>query len=814
MNQREQEIIEAQADSCLWILQNESYINWKKNMRGILGIRGIPGSGKSTLMKKIFKVLSSDETQDTVKISFFYHGRGSEIQHSQIGMFRTLLHQLLSKVPSAGAEFRKLVEEKEKWQGIAGQDWNWSLADLRQVFSVCLLTAASMLPSLVVFVDALDEAGTESAEAVGSYLCDMNEKLVQSGANVRICFSSRYFPVIPVARGSIINVEDYNKEDMSRYIFSELRKKLEFDGHSTTAEFDSELASLHSKILEQASGIFMWVVLVVPMVAEQHNDGASTSEILQSLLEVPLGLHALYQHILTKVVKQSNLPRTLHVIQWIFLAMEPLSVADLRFAIASDDTYMTAGQNSCKESKGFIENDTRMKKLVNSLTGGLAVVKKHNDELRGEQTTVQFIHQSVNDFLSTGQFKFLQPNAPLSATGEAHDRLRRSCINYIKLERTRWSEISMTESTNVPFCKYAVKFWFLHAKEAEMEGVQQKDLINQLEWPLDDIFRDWVKIHSRLNINNPLRLITGVNVLDISSYSGLDSVVADLLSQGVDIQERDEEGNSAMHYAARGGKTSIVEKLSSNDSALVASKNTAQDTPLSVAAQAGHISIVRFLLGLGEDINESTGNSGNALQVAARSGKVAVVHLLLQMRANFNAQGGQYGNALQAGAQSGSEAVVQLLLTAGADVNAQGGYYGNALQAGAQNGSEAVVQLLLKAGADVNAQGGKYGSALQVGALSGSESVVQLLLTAGADVNTQGGYYGSALQAGALSGLKAVVQLLLTAGADVNAQGGYYGNALQAASASFQNPGKMTQLLLDAGAVHSSNLSAAGLGWL
>src|SRR3982074_2550846 len=94
MDYREQEIRKAHINSCNWILEHPSYREWMTKSHGLLGIRGKPGSGKSTLMKKIFRLLSEWKDPNCAQLAFFFHRRGTALQRTQIGMFRSLLYQL------------------------------------------------------------------------------------------------------------------------------------------------------------------------------------------------------------------------------------------------------------------------------------------------------------------------------------------------------------------------------------------------------------------------------------------------------------------------------------------------------------------------------------------------------------------------------------------------------------------------------------------------------------------------------------------------------------------------------------------------
>lgn len=68
---------------------------------------------------------------------------------------------------------------------------------------------------------------------------------------------------------------------------------------------------------------------------------------------------------------------------------------------------MNSLRNSCQQSKEFIKSDERMKKLIANLSGGLAEVRHHDQHSGSPKRVVQFIHQSMNDFLLKDGFILL-----------------------------------------------------------------------------------------------------------------------------------------------------------------------------------------------------------------------------------------------------------------------------------------------------------------------------------------------------------------------------------------------------------------------
>jgi hypothetical protein len=110
----------------------------------LLWVKGKPGSGKSTLLKKAFKhITETPKVGDrALVLSFFFHGRGVELQRTPLGFFRSLLHQILRQVPDALSNlvdtFERRLKEKgkqeEKWQWHPNELWDFFEASLPRIF--------------------------------------------------------------------------------------------------------------------------------------------------------------------------------------------------------------------------------------------------------------------------------------------------------------------------------------------------------------------------------------------------------------------------------------------------------------------------------------------------------------------------------------------------------------------------------------------------------------------------------------------------------------------------------------------------------
>jgi nucleoside-triphosphatase THEP1 len=381
MNYRREDLYRPVQGSCRWILAHDNYKQWMKQGHGLLWIKGKPGSGKSTLLGFVFQNLKGAEAMENKErnvLDFFFSSRGNQLQKSPGGMFRTLLFRLLKLDdldPLAKEPIRKEFKER-RLLGRVGKDWNWRTQELKHFFNDALLTAAKA-KTIIIIVDALDEAG-EEARGLVEYFHSLNNQLESANATAKICISCRHFPVQSIRTGLTISVEEQNREDIERYVHDRLQMN-EKKSH--------EWQRLGESIVERSSGIFQWVNLVVSSVLQRDEEGETMEGLRQRVMDVPSELGNLYKDLLESV-KDSKWDRTLHLMQWICLSKRLLSVEELYLAVASDNANHDL-QPPCGDQVDS------MKKIILSSCSGLVEVKTHD----WEPTTVQLIHQSVKDFL-------------------------------------------------------------------------------------------------------------------------------------------------------------------------------------------------------------------------------------------------------------------------------------------------------------------------------------------------------------------------------------------------------------------------------
>ncbi len=268
------------------------------------------------------------------------------------------------------------------------------------------------------------------------------------------------------------------------------------------------------------------------------------------------------------------------------------------------------------------------------------------------------------------------------------------------------------------------------------------------------------------------------------------ATVARILKSGADVNIRQADGATALHWAAYWDDIETAGLLI-KAGAHVNSANDFGVTPLILASGNGSSAMVSCLLDAGATPNVSLSTGESPLMTASRTGNADVVRLLLKRGAQVNVSERSRGqNALMWAVSQQHADVVRVLLEHGANLHArsharrqlvntagnakpegnawveQGGF--TPLLFAARNGNAELARTLLSAGADANDVATSGASALTVAAHSGHTEVSMVLLQAGADPNAAAAGY-SALHAAILRGDAPLVQALLSKGADPNA---------------------------------------------
>ena len=839
--------------TCQWVLESDEYESWSSRTHSLLWIKGKPGSGKSTLMALLHEELEASLNEsDVIQLEFFFSARGAELQHTPRGMFRSLLHQLFKKDEGTRKYMRSAYRKRYDTFGHTEQDWDSPLF-LLDLFTRSLLTS-STLRKVSIFIDALDEAGAESGQELAEYFHRLIDRAQGAMVSMKICISCRHYPIAISHSAIQVTVEDHNSEDLAMYIEENLHLSMANDSSDQGTWED-----IANQLIQRANGIFQWARLMLPLVTMRVQEGESIGHIHSWLSQVPAGLEDTYTYIFNHVIEAKNKGTSFLLFQWVCLAERPLTLEEIRYALVAPDIEFPDFFDGWEKIEGFIEYNRPLRLRIQALSGGLVeVVTSANGD-----SIIQVMHQSVNDFLLKDGLLLLSNTTQVLSPHTNSDNilvqcqstLYRSCLIYLHLSM---QEMSQTIFSNFnkekelmlkhtfPLLTYATCNILIHGEKAAEHRASAVQ--NELEM-LCALFDNWAHMYRLLNSKDTesLHVPNGVKLLHIAALANLVDLIEPLLLSGGHVADRDDDGNTALHMAARYGHLTAIEKLvelEADYEMINKSMTSARGyvwkggrTPLVEAADRGHIECVKWLLNKGASVENLNGGGGGALQLASFQCNRPLVRILLRAGANVNAQGGggSYHNALQAAVFRENLDIARLLLESGADVNTQCGQYGTALQIACYRGSAEIVQMLLDFNADVNAQCGPHGAAiqrfsydtgwvrsgiyyemslgftvnlynqcgpyntaLQNACYSGNAEVVAKLLKSHAILRAQHGEFSTALQIACHQGHAEIVQMFLGLNADENAQCGRYGTALIAAV--YGAHSTIASLLLDAGA--------------
>jgi ankyrin repeat protein len=191
---------------------------------------------------------------------------------------------------------------------------------------------------------------------------------------------------------------------------------------------------------------------------------------------------------------------------------------------------------------------------------------------------------------------------------------------------------------------------------------------------------------------------------------------------------------TALHIAAQHGHGSVVAYLISQglDPNVVDKRGL---VPIHGAAQKGHVEAVKVLLQYGADPAIRSKEGVNAMVLAAGNSRLKVVDLLVKHGVSLVVTWSSGTTLLMQAARMGDLAVAEYLLAKHVAVNAEDEKGITALHyaASLDDTKKAIVKLLLASGANVNKLAQASQTPLRMAADTGSVEIAKLLLAAGAD---------------------------------------------------------------------------------
>lgn len=464
-----------------WLSVHPSYLKWLLGDGGILGLRGNPGTGKTTAMTYLLQESRREENETHINLAFFFQGLGLRTRYD---MYSSLLYDLLSRASGFGMP---LWEKTDDWIIRASVD------DLRELF-LCVLLEACKVTRIRIFLDALDEAGHEEARKVIADLRRITSEVERVATGLAFCFSCRNYSVFTVDNGLEIKIGKHNEEDIKHYVDFRLRKQMRASQVQAPHECLERFSSI---VTEKAKNSFIIAVLMTETTKKLLKKHSTETAIIHQLSKPPESLGNLYRNILRgNIHRGGNGPTiTMALIQWLRSSIRPMSVEELRCGLISDERFSPLEDGPV----AILTDEVWMTSVLRSCLSDLIQIEDVTDQTGTIKSLVRFIHFSVAEWCGRpGEMAAIFNVDASKWVGMGHDRISRACYHFIRANNMKWDEPSSQESSGRHFRDYAISYWFDHAAMAEAEGFSQSYLREQLAGHMGSmLLAQWAKDYGR-----------------------------------------------------------------------------------------------------------------------------------------------------------------------------------------------------------------------------------------------------------------------------------------------------------------------------
>ncbi|OHF03171.1 hypothetical protein CORC01_01555 [Colletotrichum orchidophilum] len=342
-------------------------------------------------------------------------------------------------------------------------------------------------------------------------------------------------------------------------------------------------------------------------------------DIKRSLQKLPNGLDETYSRLLMKV-PPSDVPLVQKTLTWLAFSPVPITLHELWEALAIE------------KGNDIIDDESRLRSPQDILMIGKSLITVSMDG------HVMLSHLSVRDYLVSAEIAKSSETAKFSLRAEpSHRELAQDCLTYLLLSPlssgpSGTQKDYLSRLKQLPLLKYATKYWFYHARNADYSEETQDLAMRFFSEAARQNFMSWVQV---FNADAPFKWDVyprHATSLYYASSLGLDEVVESLLQSATKEMINapgSRFGGTALHAAAIREHVTIIKRL------IIAGADPAKQdfngvAPLHSAASQGSLDVIRVLLSNGAPIDVKDGMDGTTpVEWARLSGHENAASLLL-----------------------------------------------------------------------------------------------------------------------------------------------------------------------------------------
>lgn len=389
-----------------WLYDHEkvTFSTWLERpneLGSIYWIQGKPGSGKSTLMKfamldpRTRIALQKHGTMEWIVAGYFFHDRGKLIQKSIEGMLQALLYAILCQSSDLRDIVQPVYTKLVSKQLIKTKVVVWDFEDLQTAFQM-IVKQRTVKTRLCLFLDALDEHHGDN-DRFSDMMHELAAMIDDGIVQLRLCLASRPWDTFVNNFGKCpgFKIHEHTLEYIESYTSSHLHQAL-----SKLTNPDEimgarllRIESLADKVSKKAHGVFIWVRIVVELMAAAIKSRTVFAVLEDMIDKMPEVLTDLYLYTLERI-EPKHAEESYVMLQLARCALIPLNL----------ETFMNATSWNVwgKLPEPSEETVEDMVQGVTSRSGGLLeVIEVVIKTYTSEEASIADVESGTNDASNT-----------------------------------------------------------------------------------------------------------------------------------------------------------------------------------------------------------------------------------------------------------------------------------------------------------------------------------------------------------------------------------------------------------------------------
>ena len=379
---------------------------------------------------RMTELLASDDMEQWSLAAFFFHDRGSEKQKTLNGMLQEVLRSILQQIPALSRYVLSSYIELVRAQRTRCPSWDFS--SLKSAM-VSLFEQRHVKIRILLLLDALDEHQGDN-DLLASLLKSLVDKSDNKCVKVKMCLASRSWTVFQQHFGNCpgFSIHDHTREDIMTYI----RARLEPCGPQEMDQLGHEsITPLADLVATRALGVFIWVRLVVDMLAKGIQDGTPHRKLEEKVNKIPRELRDLYADTLRRIEPEYT-SEAFIMLHTALCSFEPLplkvfmAILDINVAYCDDPRAFSVNmEQPTSTASVLLSSSSSHKSRLASRSGGLLEVVRGDQSIpESDGLFVQFIHQTVKEYVQFASKTLgLSPISPNILQENGYNFILRTC---------------------------------------------------------------------------------------------------------------------------------------------------------------------------------------------------------------------------------------------------------------------------------------------------------------------------------------------------------------------------------------------------